>query len=207
VDLRYEIFQKGEQNLFLGVFYKNIKDPIELQVAGISGGNTDYALLNSPTATNYGAEVSFTRYWGRFGITGNYTYTHSAITSLKEHYDKTGTITPIYETRPLQGQTDHIVNLSLLYKNSKKGTFAQLAYGYQGKTLAQIQEIYQADYYQRSMSTLSFSAEQDMGRHFTVFGKFNNLLNTASVQYVQKTLEVSRDVYKATYSIGFRYAR
>jgi outer membrane receptor protein involved in Fe transport len=191
----------------VGVFYKNIKDPIELQVAGVSGGNTYFSLLNSPTATNYGAELAFTQYWGKFGITGNYTYTHSAITSLKEHYDKTGTLVPIYETRPLQGQTDHVVNLSLLYKDPRKGVFAQLAYGYQGKTLAQIQEIYQADYYQRAMNTLAFSLEKDFHKHFTVFGKFNNLLNTASVQYVQKTLEVSRDVYRATYSIGFRYAR
>jgi TonB-dependent receptor len=206
-DLRYEIFPKGEQNLFLGVFYKNIKDPIELQVAGISGGNTDFALLNSPTATNYGAELAFTQYWGKFGITGNYTYTHSAITSLKHHYDKTGTKVPIYETRPMQGQTDHVVNLSLLYKDPRKGVFAQLAYGYQGKTLSQIQEIYQSDYYQRPMNTLAFSLEKDIHKHFTVFGKFNNLLNTPSVQYVQKTLEVSRDVYRATYSIGFRYAR
>lgn len=207
VDLRYEIFPKGEQNLFVGVFYKNIMDPIELQVAGVSGGYTEYSLKNSPTATNYGAELAFTQYWGKVGITGNYTYTHSAITSLKYHYDKTGALVPIYETRPMQGQTDHVVNFSLLYKDPKKGVFAQLAYGYQGKTLAQIQDIYQADYYTRPMNTLAFSLEKDIHKHFTVFGKFNNLLNTPSVQYVQKTLVVSRDTYRATHSIGIRYAR
>jgi hypothetical protein len=56
------------------------------------------------------------------------------------------------------------------------------------------------------MNTLAFSIEKDIHAHFTVFGKFNNLLNTPSIQYVQKTLEVSRDTYMASFSIGLRYA-
>jgi outer membrane receptor protein involved in Fe transport len=200
-DIRYELFPKGEQNIFLGAFYKLITNPIEQQLQGVSGGKLYLEPVNNSTAENYGAEVAFTKFWGNFGVTGNYTYTHSAVTSPKITYNG-----KVSETRPMQGQTDHIVNASLLYKNVKKGIFAQLSYEYQGKTLAQVSIYYQSDYYQKAMNTLAFSLEKDIKKHFTLFGKFNNLLNTPSIEYVQQTLQVSKDIYKASYSIGLRYA-
>jgi outer membrane receptor protein involved in Fe transport len=99
------------------------------------------------------------------------------------------------------------VNASLLYKDVKHGAFAQLSYEYQGKTLTFTSVYYQSDYYQRPLNTLAFSIEKDIQKHFTVFGKFNNLLNTRTVQYVQNRLQVSSDAFKATYSIGIRYDR
>ncbi len=200
-DIRYELFPKGEENIFVGAFYKRIGDPIERELQSVDRGKLNLKPVNNGTAQNYGAEFAFTKYWGNIGFTGNYTYTHSAVTSPKISYRGT-----IDETRALQGQTDHIVNVSLLYKNVKKGLFAQLAYEYQGKTLAQVSFYYQSDYFQQPMNTLAFSAEKDIHKHFTLFGKFNNLLNTPTREYVQKTIKVSQDVYKATYSIGLRYA-
>jgi TonB-dependent receptor len=204
IDLRYELFPKGEQHLFLGAFYKRIQDPIEVGLLSASGGRPTYSPVNSPyPANNYGLELSFTQFWGRFGITGNYTYTHSAIHDSASVF---GGRVPV--TRPMQGQTDHVANISLLYKDTRHGIFAQLAYGYQGNTLAQVGTDYQSDYYQRPMSTLAFSAEKDIHKHFTLFGKFNNLLNTPSIEFIkQNNLEVSKDVYKATYEIGLRYSR
>jgi outer membrane receptor protein involved in Fe transport len=204
-DIRYEIYPKGEQHLFVGVFYKYIQRPIELSLEEVKSGQLYLLPVNSPNAKNYGAEVSFTKYWGKFGVTGNYTYTHSAVSTSKMAHDKNGNQISVVETRPLQGQTDHVVNASLLFKDVKNGIFAQLAYQYQGTTLVQISPFYQSDYYQRPLNTLAFSGEKDLGKHFTIFVKLNNLLNTATVQYVQKTLVVSRDVYMASYSLGVRF--
>jgi hypothetical protein len=203
-DIRYEIFPKGEEHLFVGLFYKQIQNPIEqsLTLRPGSGGIPVLNPTNSSTANNYGAELAFTKYWGRFGVTGNYTYTHSAINSARLRHAGGSS----NETRPMQGQTDHIANVSLLYKDVKNGFFAQLAYEYQGTTLSQISVYYQSDYYQKPMNTLAFSLEKDIYKHFTLFGKFNNLLNTPSIQYVQSTLLVAKDIYKATYSIGIRYS-
>lgn len=200
-DVRYEIFPKGEQHLFLGTFYKRINNPIEQVLQSARSGLLTLQPTNSYTANNYGLELAFTQYFGKFGVTGNYTYTHSAISSVKLRHGASN----IVETRPMAGQTDHIANVSLLYKDTKKGFFAQLAYEYQGKTLSQISFYYQSDYYQKPMNTLAFSLEKDLQKHFTLFGKFNNLLNTPSIQYVQKTLQVSKDIYKASYSVGIRY--
>lgn len=214
-DLRYEWYPRGEEQLFAGVFYKRIQDPIELGLldAGISGGQIYYTPQNYGTAHNYGFELAFTHYWGRIGVTGNYTYTHSAITTPKQLYYKANQNAGlpqidsfhVNETRPLQGQSDHVVNLSLLYRDTKNGLFAQLAYGYIGRTLAEVSIYYASDYYQRPMSTLAFSIEKDVRHHLTIFGKFNNLLNTATTVEAQRTLLVAQYVYKATYSVGIRY--
>jgi hypothetical protein len=45
-----------------------------------------------------------------------------------------------------------------------------------------------------------------MGRHFTIFGKFNNLLNTPTTIRINN-LTVGQDIYKANYNIGLRYSR
>jgi hypothetical protein len=93
-----------------------------------------------------------------------------------------------------------------LYKDLNHGFFGQISYEFQGNTLAQISTFYQSDYYQHPMNTLAVSLEKDIHNHFTVFGKFNNLLNTPTTEYVQKTLLVAKNIYKATYSIGIRYS-
>ena len=201
-DIRYEIFPKGEQHLFIGAFYKRIQNPIEQILVTARSGILTLLPTNSLTANNYGAEIAFTQYWGNFGVTGNYTYTNSTISSAKLTHG--GGM--VNESRPMQGETPDIVNVSLLYKNVKAGLFAQLAYEYQGTTLTQISLYYQSDYYQKPMNTLAFSIEKDFHKHYTVFGKFNNLLNTPTVNYVQKTLLVSKDVFMGSFSIGIRYA-
>jgi hypothetical protein len=202
VDIRYELFPKGEQHLFIGAFYKHIQNPIEVQLTGAGGGLYNVKPLNSNPATNIGAEISFTQYWGRFGITGNYTYTHSSISS--DQLTPQGKV--VSPDRPMQGQTAHIANLSLLYKDTKHGAFIQLSYEYQGTTLAETGQYAGDDYYQRPMNTLALSCEKDIHKHFTVFGKFNNLLNTPVQQYVQQTVLVLKNTYWATYTVGIRYA-
>jgi TonB-dependent receptor len=204
-DLRYELFGKGEQHFYAGVFYKHIENPIELRISsdGAAEGRFFEQPLNSNPATDLGAEASFTQYWGRFGLTGNYTYTHSAISSGQLTYQGK-TVSP---TRPMQGQTAHIGNLSLLYKDVKHGAFVQVAYEYQGKTLAATSAYAGSDYVQRPMSTLAVSGEKDILKHFTVFGKLNNLLNTPTEQFVQNTVLVVKNIYRASYAIGIRYEK
>jgi TonB-dependent receptor len=201
-DIRYEIFPKGEEHLFIGAFYKRINNPIELRLVGNGHGALYVTPLNSNPANNLGAEISFTQYWGRFGVTGNYAYTHSAISSQQLNF-KGDTV---YPTRPMQGQAEHVGNLSLLYKDTKHGTFAQLAYEYQGLTLAQTGSYAGADFYQRPTNTLAFSCEKDIHKHFTVFAKANNLLNTPIKEYVQNTVLVLQNTYWATFNVGVRYA-
>ena len=208
-DLRYELFPKNEEQFFIGGFYKNITNPIEFALDNLSGGQANTSPQNFGTAKVIGAEVVFSRYFGRLGFSGNYTYTHSKISTTKIYTstDANGTTTsvPKLQSRPLQGQTGNIVNFSLLYKNDEQKAFVQLAYSYTSKTLAFIYPNYGYDYYQQPQSFLSLSAEKQVQQHFVLTAKVNNLLNTPTTIKIGNLIQ-SRDLYNISFNIGFRYS-
>jgi TonB-dependent receptor len=201
-DLRYELYPHKEDQLFIGGFYKRIQDPIESEYVD----GTTYQPVNLGTATLYGAELVYTKNIGNFGVTGNYTYIYSKIFSTKSYTDlQAQTTYDKLQERPMQGQTNNTVNLSVFYNNVKRRLFVQMAYEYLGKTLDQVYPIYGYDYYQLPQSLLSASADYGLGKHFTIYGKFNNLLNTPTT-YKINTLEVGKDVFEAEFLVGIRYS-
>jgi hypothetical protein len=202
-DIRYELYPHEDEQLFVGVFYKKLMNPIEFSY--ISG--TNYMPINTPEATDYGIELAFTKYFGHFGVTGNYTYLNSSTSSIKSYYDiPNNYVNPdTLEKRTLQGQTDHTLNISLLYRNPKSNFFAELAFQYIGRSIGLVYPIYGYDYYQQPQSNLAFSAEKGLrNRHFTVFTKWNNLLNTA-FKYQINNIVVSSEVTQFNFSFGIRY--
>jgi TonB-dependent receptor len=202
-DIRYELYPREDEQLFAGVFYKKLINPIEF--AYISG--TDYQPVNAPEATDYGIELAFTHYFGHFGITGNYTYLNSSTSSVKSYYDLANNYVnaDTLEKRTLQGQTDHTLNVSGLYRNKKSNFFAELAFQYIGRSIGLVYPIYGYDYYQQPQANLSFSAEKGLkNRHFTLFTKWNNLLNTPFKNQINNIL-VSRDITQFSFSFGIRF--
>ena len=229
VDLRYEIFPGSADQILIGAFYKYIKNPIEYSIVRLSGpSNQDIQPQNTNAATNYGFELVYTKYFGPFGISANYTYTKSKITTDKLFYYQnaaTGQNTnkTVSQTRPLQGQADHIGNLSLLYKNQKIGLDIQLAFVYTGQRIAQVSPIYLGDYWQAPYSQLDFSFEKKITKHFSFYAKVNNLTNSPNKSYLMQTnnfrsgryilpeqdndnkILVQKDIYKISFLGGFRY--
>ena len=203
-DLRYEWYPGQEQQWFAGVFYKRIKDPIES--AYVNG--TTYQPQNFGTATVYGAELQFTQYFGRVGFTGNYTYLNSSIRSVKSFIDLSQNIAKdSLQKRTLQGQTNHTLNLSLVYRNDRSKWFVQLAYQYIGQTLALVYPLYGYDYYRQPQSLLALSAETPLrNKRFILFGKFNNLLNSHTRQKINQLLVVD-EITQFNFSIGLRFAQ
>ncbi|HEX4851080.1 MAG TPA: TonB-dependent receptor [Puia sp.] len=204
-DLRYEFYPHEEDQVFAGVFYKKIINPIET----VYESGTNQEPQNLGNATDYGAELAWTYYFGRIGITGNYTYIYSKIYSTKSYYDlNTGYInTDTLQKRSLQGQTDHTLNISLLYRSKMKNFFAELAFQYLGRSIALVYPIYGYDYYQQPQYNLAFSAEKELkNRHFTLFTKINNILNTPTKNEINSLLVVS-DVTKFNFSFGIRYEK
>jgi TonB-dependent receptor len=207
-DLRYEFYPKNDEQLFVSGFYKILYNPIEQQLTGFDNGNLTITPTNiAPQATIAGAELVYTKYFGVIGISANYAYIYSHVQSLKVVPDSVGpgntTITKL-QSRPLQGQTDNSLNASLLYKDNRHQLFLQLAYQFLGKTLSQVYQNYGYDYYQQPQSFLAFSGEKGLNKHFTIFGKFNNLLNTPTTIKING-LTVGQNIYKANYNIGLRY--
>ncbi|SEL70096.1 TonB-dependent receptor [Chitinophaga rupis] len=225
IDVRYELFPQATEQLMAGVFFKHIKDPIEftLQRDPRRPQDSYYMPGNFGNATNYGLELDFIKYVKQFGIKANYTYTHSSITTTKAQRvrDANGDfaiITP-EQTRPLYGQSAHIGNLTLLYRNARYGWDAQLAGTYTGDRIVTVAEFIDDDQWQKGFIQMDLSMEKTFG-HFSVFAKANNLLNTPMEVYIHKPRNntdaipyqtdsgkvlVRRDYYQRAYLLGARY--
>ncbi|HEY9196429.1 MAG TPA: TonB-dependent receptor, partial [Mucilaginibacter sp.] len=230
-DIRYEFFPGGADQLLLGSFYKKIYNPIEYFVVR-NGGPSDQVIKpqNDPgNATNYGFEALATKFFGVIGFSINYTYIHSRITTDKLLYSNDATSglhqTNVSETRPLQGQADHVGNASVLYKSAKLGLDMQLAFVYTGERLSQVSPYYNLDFYQHAYNQLDFSFEKTIAKKLSFYGKINNITNTGGKIYLKyphgsldakqqeflgkqdiagQTL-VKSDYYKTLFLGGFRY--
>jgi TonB-dependent receptor len=209
-DLRYELYPGKEEQFFVGGFYKDIKNPIEFALNALTGGQLNTFPQNFGTAKVAGGEVVYSRYFGDLGISGNYTYTYSNINTTKIYTstDASGVTTsvPKLQSRPMQGQTGNVANLSLLYKNDRQKAFVQLAYTYTSKTLALVYSNYGYDYYQQPQSFLALSGEKQISKHVVFTAKVNNLLNTPTTIKISNLIQ-SRDISNVSFNAGFRYSR
>ena len=236
-DIRYEIYPKKGSDVFLaGVFLKRIYNPIEVTFDHykITGGNPspgDNILtpLNVGNVTNAGLELMGTKYFGKFGISANYTYTHSATTTEKfyQAWDKVNLISKtdsVNQTRPLQGQAKHIGNLSLLFKDHKLGLDMQLAYVYTGERIQLVNTFYGLDTWQAPFGQIDFSFTKKLAKKIEVYGKVINLTNEKTKFYIKqpyiydklndihslqdnpsKHIFVQQDIFKTSYLVGVRY--
>ncbi len=232
-DLRYEWFPHAGESFMAGAFYKRIQNPIEytLQQDSTRGQDVYYGPRNWGTAHNFGIELDFIKYFNKIGIKGNYTYTHSTITTPKaQRINNTdgspGTHLEYPEqTRPLYGQAAHIANLSLLYKDVKQGWDAQLAGNYTGKRIVTVSQFIDRDIWQKAFIQLDFSIEKKFRQHFSVFAKVNNILNTPMETFIigktnydpaksnintdgqdlDKNTLIQRDYFQRSYLLGVRY--
>jgi outer membrane receptor protein involved in Fe transport len=230
-DLRWEYYPKANEQVLVGLFYKNIYNPIEWAL--VQTGVSSQALQpnNYGTATNFGAEFLYSKFFLKnFGVSANYTYTHSSITTSRLIYYENTAVSPAQftskettETRPLQGQAANIANLSLLFKAPKPGITAQVALVYTGTRIVQLSPYAGLDFWQAPFYQLDASAEKKLGKHFTVYAKVNNITNTPYQVYINQAnpfmsgkselsyqndpnkILVRRDYYKQTYLVGLRY--
>lgn len=223
-DVRYELFPSPTDQLMIGAFYKHIQDPIEytLQRDAVRGQDTYYSPGNFGNARNLGLELDFIKYFRRWGIKANYTFTNSRITTAKSKRIRNAsgdleTIT-VSQTRPLYGQSAHIANLTFLYKHN--GWDGQLAASYTGDRINTVSQFADNDLWQKGFVQMDAAVEKSFGNGLVLFAKANNLLNTPMEVYIKnasvknegvpfqdlsgRTL-MRKDFYQRTYILGIRY--
>jgi TonB-dependent receptor len=234
-DIRYEFFPKPLDQLLVGVFYKNIVNPIEYALVNLkAAGSAGYALEaeNFGTAHNYGFEADFTKYIRNFGFRANYSYTNSSITTTKAEKYRDATTNEVKDrqveqTRPLQGQSKNVGNLSLLYKDTKTGLDAQVSAVYTGERINSVSDYLNNDIWQKGFVTLDVSAEKRIVKGLYVYAKATNLTNTPyqlfvklpyppldqpgksgqAIEYQQagKNTFIRKDTYNQYYILGLHY--
>ena len=180
-DVRYEFFPKALDQFLAGVFYKRIENPIEYSLVN-SGLDYVSEAGNFGTAYNYGFELDFTKFIHNFGFKANYAYTDSKITTPKreDFKDANGnnTFRTVDQSRPLQGQSKNVGNVSLLYRDAKNGFDAQLSAVYTGERINSVSAYLDNDVWQKGFVTLDFSTEKKIYKNLFVYAKATNLLNT-----------------------------
>ncbi|TVQ50905.1 MAG: TonB-dependent receptor [Saprospirales bacterium] len=197
LDMRYEFFPSRLDQFMVGLFWKSIDNPIETAV--IRREDLANRLFLTPqnfgTATNMGVEVDVIRYFNRFGIRANYTFTNSEISSSKivQFRNEEGALDSRIEeqVRPLQGQSAHLGNFSLLYKNQESGTDLQLSLVYTGRRIAYISAFKDNDQWQRAFTALDFSFDQRITPSITAYAKVMNILNTPFELEIVQSNEVA----------------
>jgi len=228
IDLRYEWYP-GELDLFSGgLFYKRIRDPYERTL--LNGNDELYPLLsqglsytpageltaqmrNAGTAQDYGAELSATRYFGRWGVQGQYTYTYSRITQATKFVTRAApgdassdlvTVTRL-ESRPLQGQSAHLANASLSYKTGRWD--GRVSAMYTGRRIYSASGWYGLDYWQRAYTVVDVSVGRELGHGWRVFVKADNLFNTSTTVDLlpAEKITVMRQEVRASYFAGVQW--
>jgi len=226
IDVRYEYFPKPLEQFMVGAFYKNIQNPIEYGWSTPQGskGNIYYMPDNYGTAKNLGMEVDFIKYFNFIGIKANYTFTNSAITTVKRFYIHKSNgwqLTDTTQTRPLYGQSAHVANISLLFKDTHNGWDGQLAANYTSDRIYLVSRYFNDDQWQRGFIQMDASIEKKFKNGMSIYLKAKNLLNSPMEVYIKKinpannelikqdlsgkTTTIRQDQYMQSFLFGFRY--
>lgn len=230
-DFRFEYFPKSTDQILVGVFYKKIQDPIE---KAIVENESQTALVRKPgnfgTAYNFGLELDVIKYFRKFGVKANYTFTLSEINSTKKIRTRENPDDPssqlveldIDQKRPLQGQSMHVANLSLLYKDTQTGWNAQLAFNYTGERIAEVSAFKDMDVWDKWVMLSDFSVEKKFKSRFSVYAKVKNIFDTPREQFLKQGISaknselphqpkegenylIRKDFFGQTYQLGIRF--
>ena len=212
-DLRFSNYSSNLSHFSVGGFYKIIHDPIEYVLEnGIDLGVTSIVRRpkNFSTATNYGLEIDYTRYFRNFGVKLNYTYTHSSVTTTKSLRVRENPNDPssqiitksVEQTRPLQGQADHIGNASLLYKGRNNGINAQVSAVYTGYRIQTISNFYNNDEWQLPYWTVDFAFNKKLKNGISLYLKVKNIFNNYYKVVIRQPLDAENAAYPHQGDVG-----
>ena len=135
-DLRYELYPRAGEVFTLGIFYKNFKNPIEQVFSEGSGGASTFNYKNPNSAYSYGAELESRKKLDgidelkNFTVQTNASVIRSKVTDAELKID-----------RPLQGQSNYLVNAGLLYDLEKIGLNITTLFNIIGRRIYLVGEV------------------------------------------------------------------
>jgi len=136
-DLRWEWYMGTGENLSVGLFYKDMTDPIESVQSPAQDGPPLIRIANAEDGHVYGVEVEFMKDFAFLGgigsdffLSGNVTLSDSEINiDTQSVVEQTGVSTSITNpTRRMTGHSEYVVNLNLGYDHPNGNHTATLAY-------------------------------------------------------------------------------
>ena len=156
-DARFEYYFGRNQFFTVGLFYKDMINPIEEII--VPTENIQTTFLNAPAANLYGTEIEYEQtldLQGWFGwdflgdneitVKTNYTWSDSEVDADGDVPINVGTpLEPVFGTTPaagriedgrrLQGQSEHLFNLQLIYSDLDNDLDANLLFNYSSERI------------------------------------------------------------------------
>ena len=174
-DFRLESYFKNGDNVSVSLFYKNIKNNIEMAF----GGGDGITWINVDTTIVKGLELE-----GKKRISKHFEF-KANVTLVKSRTKYTTT----YGTfdRAMFGQAPYIVNGMLVYIADSIGLTATVAYNVQGPKLVIVDLLPQNPYvFELPRQMIDVKISKTLGKHFTASFTIRDLLN-APIRRVYKT--------------------
>lgn len=208
-DARLEWYY-DESNYSIGVFYKDLENPIEsIELQG-SDGNLLMSFRNADAGEVYGVEAEFLQqlnmfegqsynWLDNFFVAGNFTYSESEITI--QQFAGTN-LTNL--TRPLNGHSKHVVNFQLGFDSDNDEHNATLTYNVFGKRIAFAGVNDKDDAYEQPFNSLDFVYSYTPFESTSVKLSMKNLLNE-DVEIMQQGELLQRRVEGQSYGVSFSY--
>ncbi|MCX8483567.1 MAG: TonB-dependent receptor plug domain-containing protein [Crocinitomicaceae bacterium] len=186
-DMRWEIYSNKEDMFSMGIFAKNIKNPIEFSLDPTQTQIRTFTYQNQSIAINRGIEMevrknlgSFIKVFGWSWLKNITFYANLALIESKVTFDGN-------QSRTLQGQSPYVVNTSLFYEN-KKGWQVNASFNKIGQRIAYIGLPVSAakfglDIYEYGRSILDVQVAKKIGKNGLLRITFGDLLAQKSVFY------------------------
>ena len=215
IDLRYEWYMNKTDFVTLGLFSKDIENPIET-VVFYTDVNPQFTYLNAESARLNGFEAAWHRElgsldwrWRNWSVSGNYSYTESNI-EVPETLD--GRIADSLRTlvgeltskdRPMQGQSPHVVNLRIGYETRRLKS--SLVYNVIGKRIVSLGTEGTPDLYEEPFHQLDLIMQYEMPSGLQLGIKARNLIDD-TVQWTQGGVDVRHYRKGRSLSLSASYA-
>lgn len=194
-DMRLELFPDAGELIALSYFNKRITGAIEEKL--VQTATRTRTWFNSDFAKNFGWELEVRKslrflggYFGNFSLMGNYTRIQSEVTVIDVRGNSTNTEI-ITSTRPLQGQSPYMLNLSLQFHEPSFGTTVNLLYNKFGRRLDAVGFL-AADIYEEPRGLMDLSITQPVDGLFEIKFSARNLTNQ------NRVLTRDNEVYERT---------
>lgn len=138
-DLRWEYYPSSSETISLAFFQKNFKNPIESLYGNFGSEQTTFLFRNTESAYTRGIEVDIRKSFANlfpgsflsdFSVLANVSFIDSQVTLGEE----LATLLRAKD-RPLQGQSNYIVNTGLFYDNLDRRLQVNLLYNVIGKRI------------------------------------------------------------------------
>lgn len=212
-DFRWEYYADTGENLSIGLFYKDLIDPIETVQSPGQDGPPLLRIANAEEGYVYGIETEFLKDFGFIGdfgqdffLSGNLTVSDSEITIDRQAVvDQTGVSTAITNTtRRLTGHSEWVVNMNLGWDAPNGNHSATLAYNVFGDRIIVAGIEGRDDAYEQPFHSLDFVYTYYPTYSSTLKFRVQNILNEEKRLEFEDTLQLSK-TEGVDVSVSFRW--